>query len=69
VTCPSCLVGETQVLDSRPAPCEGTRRRRRCQRCDHRFSTYEIHADVYKRLRDLEKRVQGFFFAHLGEAE
>lgn len=40
--CPSCGAGESQVVDSRPA--EGgraVRRRRECQSCRHRFTTYE----------------------------
>lgn len=54
--CPLCgyLTG---CLDSRPqltdVP-EGydiTRRRRQCKRCGHRFSTYELSADLYEQLR------------------
>lgn len=40
--CPSCGATNTRVIDSRPA--EGgraIRRRRRCEVCDHRFTTYE----------------------------
>jgi len=40
--CPFCGFGETQVKDSRPGE-EGDaiRRRRYCQACDSRFTTYE----------------------------
>ena len=40
--CPSCGASETRVIDSRPA--EGgsaIRRRRECETCEHRFTTYE----------------------------
>jgi transcriptional repressor NrdR len=42
VRCPFCNYEETKVLDSRPVE-EGTviRRRRECQRCSRRFTTYE----------------------------
>ena len=40
--CPNCQNSDTKVLDSRPAE-EGTaiRRRRECEKCGFRFSTYE----------------------------
>jgi transcriptional repressor NrdR len=40
--CPNCQYQDTKVLDSRPAE-EGTaiRRRRACEKCEFRFSTYE----------------------------
>ena len=40
--CPNCQNEDTKVLDSRPVD-EGTaiRRRRECEKCDFRFSTYE----------------------------
>ncbi len=40
--CPTCSADDTRVIDSRPA--EGgsaVRRRRRCETCEHRFTTYE----------------------------
>jgi transcriptional repressor NrdR len=42
VHCPACNTEETKVVDSRVAE-RGTavRRRRECERCGHRFSTYE----------------------------
>ncbi len=40
--CPSCGATDTRVIDSRPAEGgEAIRRRRRCEVCDHRFTTYE----------------------------
>jgi len=40
--CPNCQFEETKVLDSRPCD-EGSaiRRRRQCEKCEFRFSTYE----------------------------
>jgi len=40
--CPNCQNDDTKVLDSRPVD-EGTaiRRRRECDKCEFRFSTYE----------------------------
>lgn len=40
--CPKCHETETKVIDSRQLD-EGytIRRRRKCDRCDHRFTTYE----------------------------
>jgi transcriptional repressor NrdR len=40
--CPFCAHGETQVVETRESD-EGDviRRRRRCLKCDKRFTTYE----------------------------
>ena len=40
--CPNCNFDDTKVLDSRPVD-EGSaiRRRRQCEKCEFRFSTYE----------------------------
>lgn len=44
-TCPKCDF-RTTVVDSRPSA--GTiRRRRECDRCQHRWTTYEVSDDVY----------------------
>ena len=40
--CPSCLKDETKVIDSRPVEeDDAIRRRRECDACSFRFSTYE----------------------------
>lgn len=40
--CPSCSASDTRVIDSRPAEAGGAvRRRRQCEVCEHRFTTYE----------------------------
>lgn len=38
--CPFCKEGETRVLDSRESE-DSTRRRRECEKCTKRFTTYE----------------------------
>lgn len=40
--CPACSAEETRVVDSRDVESgSAIRRRRQCEKCDHRFSTYE----------------------------
>jgi transcriptional repressor NrdR len=38
--CPYCDAGDTRVIDSRPSG-EAVRRRRACESCGNRFTTYE----------------------------
>ena len=38
--CPECGA-RAEVLDSRPRPDGGVRRRRRCTSCEQRFTTFE----------------------------
>ncbi len=41
--CPNCQNADTKVLDSRPVDDgDAIRRRRECEKCDFRFSTYEV---------------------------
>jgi len=40
--CPACKKGETSVIDSRESEdVLSIRRRRECEKCNHRFTTYE----------------------------
>ena len=40
--CPFCQAQETKVIDSRPAEDNSSiRRRRQCEKCNKRFTTYE----------------------------
>ncbi|MCK5817467.1 MAG: transcriptional repressor NrdR [Candidatus Marinimicrobia bacterium] len=40
--CPNCGFDENKVIDSRPLTKEnGIRRRRECEKCNYRFTTYE----------------------------
>lgn len=50
--CPSCKKSNTQVLDSRDEEIQ-VKRRRRCLKCDYRFTTYETIESP--RLRVLKK--------------
>ncbi len=43
--CPACTSARLQVVDTREAA-DATRRRRACQECGHRFTTYE-RRDIY----------------------
>ena len=45
--CPFCKHSETTVIDSRvPEDSDTVRRRRRCEACERRFTTYE-HAELF----------------------
>lgn len=58
--CPNCQNEDTKVLDSRPVE-EGSaiRRRRECEKCDFRFSTYEEMEilDLYVLKKDGRKEL------------
>lgn len=41
MNCPACNHTESTVADSRTQPDGAIKRRRRCAKCGHRFSTYE----------------------------
>lgn len=42
MNCPKCLNPDTKVVDSRPVEeLSAIRRRRECEKCEFRFSTYE----------------------------
>jgi transcriptional repressor NrdR len=67
--CPNCQNEDTKVLDSRPVE-EGSaiRRRRECEKCEFRFSTYEqieildltvVKKDGRKELYSREKLERG----------
>lgn len=69
MNCPNCQFEDTKVLDSRPVE-EGSaiRRRRECEKCGFRFSTYEeieildlsvIKKDGRKELFSKEKLERG----------
>ena len=44
--CPQCNQPGLRVLETRKAT-GGTRRRKKCECCDYRFTTYEVTADFY----------------------
>ena len=41
MNCPYCNASDTKVIDSRPAEDNSILRRRQCDRCGRRFTTYE----------------------------
>ncbi len=67
--CPNCQNEDTKVLDSRPVDDGGAiRRRRECEKCNFRFSTYEeieildltvVKKDGSKQLYSREKLERG----------
>ena len=73
--CPFCHSEDTQVLDTRDSE-EGdsVRRRRRCNACDKRFTTYErVELAILEKLmaQSLEKMTEQQktdFFAEFGMA-
>lgn len=42
MNCPSCGSDDSKVIDSRPSDERSIRRRRECQQCQKRFTTYEM---------------------------
>jgi transcriptional regulator NrdR family protein len=48
--CRVCHNEESLVVE-----CRGTRRRRECTRCRHRWTTYEISAERLEQLEKLEE--------------
>jgi transcriptional repressor NrdR len=45
--CPKCEFLNTKVVDSRETnECKEIRRRRECEKCSHRFTTFEKHASA-----------------------
>lgn len=63
VSCPACNAPKVYVIDSRHTAsvkyvdCEGTRRRRACLMCDHRFTTYEITAANMKKFANTHNTI------------
>lgn len=53
LTCPICQHDETDVIEKR-----GERRRRKCKRCRHPFTTYELSEAEVERLRSVEAKAR-----------
>jgi len=51
LVCPKCGHEKSDVVDCRPFAA-GFRRRRECQLCGHRWTTYECDSAVMRRLMD-----------------
>ncbi len=43
IFCPNCQNLDSDVIDSRGVEGKAIRRRRKCLKCDHRFTTYESY--------------------------
>ena len=55
--CPKCG-GDVRVMDTRcPKNTNTIRRRRICDRCGYRYSTFEIDADTYNTLLGIAKNI------------
>lgn len=52
--CPGCRGSNVNVVDSRPVEDKDfgfiVRRRRTCNNCDHRWTTYEVSAEIYAKF-------------------
>lgn len=57
MNCPKCKAGfsHIHITDSRESKEYGVRRRRECEVCGHRFTTYEI-TDIQKAKYDQTER-------------
>ena len=63
--CPSCGASDSRVIDSRPADSgRAVRRRRHCETCGHRFTTYERLAPQLM-VRKRNGRLEAFSTAKL----
>lgn len=51
MVCPECGHNKSLVVDSRPCA-DGIRRRRECEQCGKRWSTYEFSNDMAKRIKN-----------------
>ena len=49
LVCPQCGYKKSFIKDSRPVA-DGIRRRRECENCSHRWTTYECGSDLMTRL-------------------
>lgn len=54
IHCSNCGSCEAHVYDSRNNKVSNARRRRyQCAKCGHRYTTYEIPAEVYERVKSM----------------
>ena len=70
--CPKCGFEDSRVIGSRPSDNDSIRRRRECEQCRHRFTTYErreetplsvIKRDGVRELFDRQKLLRGLLTA------
>ena len=55
MNCPKCDSRSTYVIETRPDINGENRRRRRCESCKWRFTTYEIHKHNVLNDHEIEK--------------
>lgn len=62
ICCPQCKTNSiTSVIDTRDVPGKRARRRRHlCHQCQGRFTTYEVMAEEYEKLRTISIDVSKF---------
>lgn len=53
IRCPYCNSDDCGVVDSRPARMGSIRRRRRCNQCGGRHTTFEISQEVFGSVADI----------------
>jgi len=58
--CPKCKSEETQVIDSRDTDTRNIRRRRECEKCRYRFTTYEKVEQIRLMVEKRNGRVEPF---------
>ena len=49
--CPQCNQSGLRVIESRKSS-DATRRRKKCECCGYRFTTYEVSADFYNKAQE-----------------
>lgn len=54
--CPKCGYDKSYVKETRPFA-DGIRRRRECEKCRHRFTTYECGNDMLRRIRERAEKM------------
>lgn len=59
--CPKCGEDKVEVIDSRGSRLivdrSSIRRRRKCNACGHRWSTYEVHEDLVSYIENSMKMI------------
>lgn len=56
LVCEKCGHDKSYVVDCRPSA-DGIRRRRECENCGHRWTTYEFDRNMFLRLRNLGVKI------------
>lgn len=56
--CPTCGHDKSQVMDSRPNALGQGKRRRKCPKCNTKFTTIEEHEAVFVRARAFHREVR-----------